>query len=58
MCATIEISRHNNNATEGNVVEVDEIQKYLDCLFVSASEAAWHIVKFEMHKRFPIVERL
>jgi hypothetical protein len=56
--ATIEISHHNDNAIEGNVVEVDEIKKYLDCRYVSALEAAWCIFKFDMHERFPTVERL
>jgi hypothetical protein len=56
--ATVEISRQSNNATEGNVVETDEIKKYLDCRYVSASEAAWRIFKFDMHERFPTVERL
>jgi len=56
--ATVEISHQSNNATEGNVVEIDEIKKYLDCRYVSASEAAWRIFKFDMHERFPTVERL
>jgi hypothetical protein len=56
--ATIEISRHSDNATKGNVVETDEIKKYLDCRYVSASEAAWRIFKFDMHEWFPTVERL
>jgi hypothetical protein len=40
------------------VVEVNEIQKYLNCRYVSASEAMWRIFKFDMHERFPDVERL
>ncbi len=56
--ATIEISLQSDNATKGNVVEIDEIKKYLDCRFVSTSEATWRIFKFDMHKRFPIVEHL
>jgi hypothetical protein len=56
--ATVEISRHSDNAIEGNVVDIDEIKKYLDCRYVSASEAAWRIFKFDMHERFPTVERL
>jgi hypothetical protein len=56
--ATIKISRQSNNATEGNVVKTDEIKKYLDCCYVSTSEAMWHIFKFDMHERFPTVERL
>jgi hypothetical protein len=56
--ATIEISHQNDNATEGNVVEANEIKKYLNCCYVSASEAAWRIFKFDMHEQFPIVEHL
>jgi hypothetical protein len=56
--ATVEISRQNDNATKGNVVETDEIKKYLDCHYVSTSEAAWRIFKFNMHEWFPTVERL
>ncbi|KAH9536763.1 hypothetical protein CY35_16G016600 [Sphagnum magellanicum] len=48
----------NDNATEKNMVETDEIKKYFDCRYVSASEASWRIFKFDMHERFPIVERL
>jgi hypothetical protein len=56
--ATVEISHQSDNATKGNVVEADEIKKYLDCRYVSASEATWRIFKFNMHERFPAVERL
>jgi hypothetical protein len=56
--ATIEISCQSDNATEGNVVEADEIKKYFDYHYVSGSEATWHIFKFDMHERFPPVERL
>jgi hypothetical protein len=41
--AIVEISRQSDNATEGNVVEANEIKKYLDYRYVSASEATWHI---------------
>ncbi len=57
-CANIEISHQSDNATEGNVVEVDEIKKYLDCHYVFPSKATWRIFKFDMHEWFPIVERL
>ncbi len=40
------------------MVEVDEILKYLNYHYVSASEAVWRIFKFDMHERFPSVERL
>jgi len=42
-CATVEISRQNDNATEGNVAEANEIKKYLDCCYVFVSEATWCI---------------
>jgi len=47
--AIIEISRQSDNATKGNVVEANEILKYLDCRYVFASKAAWCIFKFDMH---------
>ncbi len=56
--ATVEISRQRDNAIERNVVKVDEIKKNLDCCYVSTSEATWRIFKFDMHERFPTVERL
>jgi hypothetical protein len=56
--ATVEISRQNDNVTEGNVGEANEIKKYLDYCYVSASEAAWCIFKFDMHEWFLAVERL
>jgi hypothetical protein len=56
--ATVEISRQSDNATEENVVEADEIKKYLDCRYVFTLEVVWRIFKFEMHERFPAVERL
>jgi hypothetical protein len=57
-CATVKISRQSDNATKGNVVDTNEIKRYLDCRYVSASEAAWRIFKFDMHERFPTVECL
>jgi len=56
--ATVKISHQSDNAIEGNVVEADEIKKYLDCRYVSASEAMWRIFKFDIHERFLAVERL
>jgi hypothetical protein len=48
----------SDNAIEGNVVEANEIKKYLNCRYVSTSEVVWRIFKFNMHEWFPIVERL
>jgi hypothetical protein len=48
--ATVEILRQSDNATERNVVEADEIKKYLDCRYVFASKVAWRIFKFDVHE--------
>ncbi len=56
--ATVEISCQSDNATEGNVVDIDEIKKYLNYRYVYASEATWRIFKFDMHEQFLTVERL
>ncbi|XP_058779305.1 uncharacterized protein LOC131653232 [Vicia villosa] len=36
----------------------DEIKQYLDCRYVSLSEACWRIFSFPIHGRSPAVERL
>ena len=38
--------------------DVDEIKEYYDCRYLSACEAAWRIYGFDIHYRFPPVERL
>ncbi|XP_058756021.1 uncharacterized protein LOC131629238 [Vicia villosa] len=37
---------------------VDEIKQYIDCRYVSPSEASWRIYAFPIHGRIPAVERL
>jgi hypothetical protein len=56
--ATVEIPRQSDNAIKGNVVKTNEIKKYLNCWYVSASEVMWRIFKFDMHEWFPTVECL
>ena len=36
----------------------DEVKDFLDCRYLSACEAAWRIFKFDIHHRYPAVERL
>lgn len=36
----------------------DEIKKYLECTYISGHDACWRIFQFEMHYRYPSVERL
>ena len=38
--------------------EIDEIKTYLDCRYISATEACWRIFQFDIHYRQPVVERL
>lgn len=37
---------------------IDEIQQYLDCPYVSPSEACWRISSFKIHARKPVVEHM
>lgn len=37
---------------------VDEIKQYLDCRYISPSEACWRILSFSIHGRKPAVERM
>ncbi len=57
-CAIVEVSCQSDNVTEGNVVETNEIKKYVDYCYVSALKAAWRIFKFDMHEQFLVIERL
>lgn len=36
----------------------DEVTQYYDCRYISPCEAAWRIFSFEIHFRYPPVERL
>ncbi|GKC07837.1 retrotransposon-like protein [Tanacetum coccineum] len=38
--------------------EVDEINDYYDCMYLSSCEASWRIFQFDIHHRTPSVERL
>uniref|UniRef100_A0A803PIG5 ATP-dependent DNA helicase n=1 Tax=Cannabis sativa TaxID=3483 RepID=A0A803PIG5_CANSA len=41
-----------------NTEGIDEIKTYLDCIYISATEACWRIFQFDIHYRKPSVERL
>lgn len=47
-----------DKSNQGNVKDTnaDEIKKYLDCRYVSPSEACWRIFAFPIHGRKPSVE--
>ncbi|XP_076925699.1 uncharacterized protein LOC143588627 [Bidens hawaiensis] len=50
----------SKNETQANVEqpEVDEIKQFYDCLYLSASKAAWRIFGYDVHYRMPSVTRL
>jgi hypothetical protein len=43
--------------TNGNQ-QLDEIKQYLDCRYISPTEACWRIFGFSIHGRKPAVERM
>ncbi|GAU36985.1 hypothetical protein TSUD_150210 [Trifolium subterraneum] len=50
---TASISRSNAKTDD-----IDEVKEYIDCRYVSPSEACWRIFGFSIHGRKPAVERL
>ncbi|XP_021992205.1 uncharacterized protein LOC110889021 [Helianthus annuus] len=55
--ASVFQANSTKNNTEQNVA-VDEIKAYLDCIYISACEAAWRIFMYDIHYRYPAVEVL
>ncbi|XP_058747203.1 uncharacterized protein LOC131620216 [Vicia villosa] len=53
--AVIVPSESTNRPGDKNV---DEIKQYLDCRYVSPSEACWRIFSYSIHGRKPTMERL
>lgn len=43
---------------DGSTRDVDEINMYYDCRYISPCEAAWRIFGFPIHHREPSIERL
>ena len=54
--AMIEPNEHQ--ASSSQYRQLDEIKQYLNCRYVSASEACWRIFSYSIHGRKPAVERL
>ncbi|KAI5426340.1 hypothetical protein KIW84_031951 [Lathyrus oleraceus] len=48
----------NDDGTSNQSQNIDEIKQYIDCRYVSPSEASWRIFSFPIHGRKPVVERL
>ncbi|XP_076893887.1 uncharacterized protein LOC143546016 [Bidens hawaiensis] len=53
--ATISVGKDNNHDEQE---DVDEIKEYYDCRYLSACEATWRILAYDVHYRIPSVTRL
>ena len=53
-CAHVQFTSKDGEET----VYVDEIKKFIDSRYVSAIEATWRLLSFEMNERSHVVERL
>jgi hypothetical protein len=42
----------------GNEEHVDEIKQFYDCRYLSPCESIWRIFQFDIHQRYPPVQRL
>ena len=53
----IQISKSNVKKLKSDtgLKNVDEIQRYVDCRYISSIEAAYRMLEFSMHGRFPSV---
>jgi hypothetical protein len=57
----VQLLRSHARATmpsKGMWLKPMKLKKYLDYRYVSTSDVAWRIFEFDMHERFPVVERL
>ncbi|XP_061373673.1 uncharacterized protein LOC133316000, partial [Gastrolobium bilobum] len=52
------IHKGNDRVTAAINHSDDEIKMFYDCRYVSACEAAWRIFGFDIHSRYPSVQRL
>ncbi|XP_028764312.1 uncharacterized protein LOC114722451 [Neltuma alba] len=49
---------YHNDEPGSSRPDFDEISHYLNCRYISACEGAWRIFSFDIHHRYPSVERL
>ncbi|XP_077237222.1 uncharacterized protein LOC143878892 [Tasmannia lanceolata] len=59
--ATVVIEPESSTSMQSNVnshQNNEKIKQYLDCRYISAPEACWRILEFDLHAQQPFVERL
>ncbi|GJZ71084.1 hypothetical protein Tco_0634935 [Tanacetum coccineum] len=49
---------NKDDSVHGTEAGVDEIKEYYNCRYIFACEATWRIFSFDIHYRYPFVERL
>ncbi|KAK9049132.1 hypothetical protein SSX86_031901, partial [Deinandra increscens subsp. villosa] len=54
---------HDNITVDGEtkrekIINIDEIKNYLDCRYLSACEAVWRMLAFDIHYSYPSVMKL
>ncbi|XP_057433563.1 uncharacterized protein LOC130726329 [Lotus japonicus] len=54
----VTMSMSNKVDEDEKEVEVDEIQQYYDCRYLSPCESAWRSLSFDIHHHWPPVQRL
>ncbi|XP_057444945.1 uncharacterized protein LOC130737204 [Lotus japonicus] len=55
---TVSMSNKSNHNQDEKEVQVDEIQQYYDCRYLSPCESAWRSLSFDIHHHWPPVQRL
>lgn len=53
-----DVPSSSDNRSSSKNIEVDEVNNYITCRYVSASEACWRMFEFAIHHREPFVQRL
>ena len=56
--ASVAIEAESSESQQAKSKEVDEINKYLNCRFMTASEGYWRILGFDVHGREPSIQNL
>ncbi|XP_061351494.1 uncharacterized protein LOC133296511 [Gastrolobium bilobum] len=49
---------HHSPTNSQTTSSTDEIKMFYDCRYISSCEAVWRILGFEIHSRYPLVQRL
>jgi hypothetical protein len=55
------ITKYTHKGPNRTMIEIqqrNEVSEFRDCQYISASEAAWHLLEFPIHHHHPTVVRL